>query len=197
MLKNLLSKKKLQEGFTIIEVMIVLAIAGLILVVVLIAIPQLQRNQRNENRRSIASRIVTEINSFAGNNNGDYPEPIVAATTSAHVRYFGAPDQAFGFFDRYLGCDSAATPVTCDANINDPQTGLPVGIPTASGEGSSITTVAGAGAAPTLGDEAGSIAYATGVVCDGEVMTTSGANNRSFAFQMRLEGGAIFCSDNS
>ena len=69
----MLNKLKKQSGFTIIEVMIVLAIAGLILVVVLVAVPQLQRNQRNEARRSIVARVVTEVNTFSGNNNGRIP----------------------------------------------------------------------------------------------------------------------------
>ncbi|MDO8265632.1 MAG: prepilin-type N-terminal cleavage/methylation domain-containing protein [Candidatus Saccharibacteria bacterium] len=71
MLRNLI--KKGQKGFTIIEVMIVLAIAGLILVVVLVAVPQLQRNQRNEARKSILARINTEIANYSGNNNGSIP----------------------------------------------------------------------------------------------------------------------------
>lgn len=189
MLQNLFSKKKLQEGFTIIEVMIVLAIAGLILVVVLIAIPQLQRNQRNENRRSVASRIVTEINAYAGNNGGVYP---VANTASGQTN-FGTPATAQGFFARYLGCSTTSGTTTCDANIDDPRSGAPVG--TGSDGGNAITTVAAAGSVPTLATTAGSIAYGTGVVCDGEIMTTTGASARSFAFQIRLEGGAIFCSD--
>lgn len=61
------------KGFTIIEVMIVLAIAGLIIGVVLVAIPQLQRNQRNEARRSILGRIKTEVDNYTGNNNGRIP----------------------------------------------------------------------------------------------------------------------------
>ena len=190
MLQNLLSKKKLQEGFTIIEVMIVLAIAGLILVVVLIAIPQLQRNQRNENRRSVASRIATEINAYAGNNNGNYPS---IADANAN-KNFASPSATSGFFSRYLGCDGTATPPTCEANINDPRTGEPVG--TGTNGGNAITTVSGIGAAVALGNEPGSIAYAREAVCDGEFLTATGANTRSYAFQIRLEGGAIFCSDN-
>jgi prepilin-type N-terminal cleavage/methylation domain-containing protein len=41
---------KKADGFTIIEVMIVLAIAGLIMLVVFLAVPSLQRNSRNEPR---------------------------------------------------------------------------------------------------------------------------------------------------
>jgi len=185
MLKNLLGKK--EKGFTIIEVMIVLAIAGLILVVVLIAVPQLQRNQRNENRRSVAARIVTEINNYAGNNNGNYP---VASTTSAATN-FATPDAALGFFDRYLGCETPSGGTTdCTTNIDDPRTGQPVGTGEDGPDNSLTTTVSAA----EPGDVAGSINYSTGVVCDGEV--TTAASNRNFAFQMRLEGGAISCIDN-
>ncbi len=98
MLQSIRDKKKENAGFTIIEVLIVLAIAGLILVVVLIAIPQLQRNQRNESRRSIAARVVTEINSYSGNNRGEIPD---SAADLADVT------------DRYLS----------DINIDDPSSG--------------------------------------------------------------------------
>jgi prepilin-type N-terminal cleavage/methylation domain-containing protein len=85
-------------GFTIIEVMIVLAVAGLIMAIVLVAIPQLQRSQRNSARRDIMSRIKTEIDSYAGNNNGRVPND---ATTLAAVN------------TRYL----------TGVNIEDPSTG--------------------------------------------------------------------------
>jgi prepilin-type N-terminal cleavage/methylation domain-containing protein len=186
MFKELNKKSKLQQGFTIIEVMIVLAIAGLILVVVLIAIPQLQRNQRNQARQSVANRIVTEISNYAGNNNGDYPEPLVASS----AKNFSKPDLALGFFDRYLGCDPTPTPATCSTGIDDPRTGTPVGV--ANGPDLLTTTVAVAGGSP--GDVAGSIAYGTNLVCDGE--TPVAASNRNFAFLMRLEGGAVYCLDN-
>lgn len=58
------------RGFTIIEVLIVLAIAGLILVIVLIAVPQLQRNQRNEARKNDAARVATSVSNWVANNNG-------------------------------------------------------------------------------------------------------------------------------
>lgn len=68
-------------GFTIIEVMIVLAVAGLIMAIVLVAIPQLQRNQRNSARRDIMGRVKTEIDSYAGNNNGKIPLSDAEVTT--------------------------------------------------------------------------------------------------------------------
>jgi prepilin-type N-terminal cleavage/methylation domain-containing protein len=62
--------KKKTEGFTIIEVLIVLAIAGLILLIVFLAVPQLQRNQRNNSRNNDASRISTLVTECLANRNG-------------------------------------------------------------------------------------------------------------------------------
>jgi len=55
------------EGFTIIEVMIVLAIAALILLIVFMAVPALQRNNRNLNRKTDVARMATDITTYYGN----------------------------------------------------------------------------------------------------------------------------------
>ncbi len=73
MLQKLSNKINRAKGFTIIEVMIVLAIAGLIMVVVLIAVPQLQRSQRDSTRQSVVNRMSTELGTYASNNNGKFP----------------------------------------------------------------------------------------------------------------------------
>lgn len=66
--------KKLQDrsdkGFTIIEVLIVLAIAGLIMLIVFLAVPALQRNSRNTQRNSDASLIASAVNDCLSNRNG-------------------------------------------------------------------------------------------------------------------------------
>lgn len=61
---------KSKEGFTIIEVVLVLAIAGLIFLMVFIALPALQRSQRNTQRRDDYSMLVTAVNSYMASNNG-------------------------------------------------------------------------------------------------------------------------------
>ena len=179
-------KKNLQKGFTIIEVMIVLAIAGLILVVVLIAVPQLQRNQRNEARRSILARISTEVSNYSGNNNGQLPK----ADTTSGDKAFGTPLSSAGFFTRYLKCSSTAGVANCEININDPRTGFPVG----TGENGNSNKVAFMTNA--LGDGEGDLYYGTGYVCDGELPTSTGATSRNFAIAIRFEGGASYCLDN-
>lgn len=70
MLNNI---KKRNDGFTIIEVLIVLAIAGLILLVVFLAVPALQRNSRNTQRRTDASNYLSAVNEFTTNNGGKVP----------------------------------------------------------------------------------------------------------------------------
>jgi len=61
-------------GFTIIEVMIVLAIAGLILVIVFLAVPSLQRTSRNTQRKDDASAALAAVNEYATNNGGQLPK---------------------------------------------------------------------------------------------------------------------------
>jgi prepilin-type N-terminal cleavage/methylation domain-containing protein len=54
-------KMKKQRGFTIIEILIVIAIAGLVLAVIFLALPGLQRNSRNHQRKVDASKVMAAI----------------------------------------------------------------------------------------------------------------------------------------
>lgn len=78
MLKNLLNKKR-QEGFSIVEVMIVLAIAGLIILVVFLAVPALQRNSRNTSMKADVGNVAAAISEFQGANQGKSPTAIAVA----------------------------------------------------------------------------------------------------------------------
>ena len=62
-----------QKGFTIIEVVLVLAIAGLIFMIVFLAVPALQRSRRDTQRRSDAARFTAQLEQYAANKNGSYP----------------------------------------------------------------------------------------------------------------------------
>ena len=71
--------KNKKYGFTIIEVVLVLAIAGLIFLMVFIALPALQRSQRDTQRKNDMSRIASALNQYKANNRGnlpDYPQPV-------------------------------------------------------------------------------------------------------------------------
>ena len=64
---------KAYGGFTIIEVVLVLAIAGLIFMMVFIALPALQAQQRDTQRRNDAAIIAAAIKQYMKNNHGNPP----------------------------------------------------------------------------------------------------------------------------
>ena len=61
------------KGFTIIEVVLVLAIAGLIFLMVFIALPALQAGQRDTARKSDVSNVASAMTSYVGTNRGNFP----------------------------------------------------------------------------------------------------------------------------
>lgn len=62
--------KKDNKGFTIIEVLIVLAIAGLIMLTVFLAVPALQRSSRNTQREADATKVSAAMAACLANRNG-------------------------------------------------------------------------------------------------------------------------------
>lgn len=73
-------KDKRQEGFTIIEVLIVLAIAGLILLIVFLAVPALQRNSRNTAIKNDVQNVLGGVSEYSGANNGLLPNRVASAS---------------------------------------------------------------------------------------------------------------------
>lgn len=156
--------KEQQKGFTIIEVVLVLAIAGLIFLMVFVALPALQRGQRDTQRRNDISRFRAQINQYQANNRGNLP-------SNAEV----ADQNNTGFRARYLD-DSGGW--------NDPLGGQRYAYRTYNG------SVSG-----TVGDTPGAWTYATGMRCEGENFTGTGAL-RTYAVAMKLEGAGTTCQDN-
>lgn len=66
-------QKNKEKGFTIIEVVLVLAIAALIFLMVFIALPALQRSQRDTQRKNDMSRLETAVQNFQSNNRNNPP----------------------------------------------------------------------------------------------------------------------------
>ena len=77
-----------KKGFTIIEVVLVLAIAGLIFLMVFIALPALQRSQRDQARKNDASVVAAAVNSFYSSNRGS-----TAISTDELRKYVDKLDQ--------------------------------------------------------------------------------------------------------
>jgi prepilin-type N-terminal cleavage/methylation domain-containing protein len=101
--------KKRTEGFTIIEVLIVLAIAGLILLIVFLAVPALQRNSRNTQVKNQAATYLGAVNEWMNNNNGKVP----AASDLATINGLAAD-----------GPMTEPTALTAGAQTGDPAIGV-------------------------------------------------------------------------
>ena len=99
---------KNKKGFTIIEVVLVLGIAGLIFLMVFIALPALARNRRDTQRVSDISRLSTAITNYQSNNSGAIPSDKYGSYVSGHLevdqnitRTLNHQSWAY-FYDSYL-----------------------------------------------------------------------------------------------
>ena len=77
---KILTYKNTKNGFTIVEIMIVLAIAGLILLLLIEAIPALERSSRNNLRNEDVANMLLAISHYELNNSGNYPNPCGAVS---------------------------------------------------------------------------------------------------------------------
>lgn len=99
-----------ESGFTIIEVVLVLAIAGLIFLMVFIALPALQRSQRDSQRRSDAGMVLSQVTNYQTDNRGQVPGTSSTALNSFQNTYFDAEtfvDPTDGEYDITTGGDDA------------------------------------------------------------------------------------------
>ena len=113
-----MSNKKLsttKKGFTIIEVVLVLAIAGLIFLMVFVALPALQRNQRDTQRRSDVGRLVTAVTSYR-TNTGDMPANMTTANKTiadtnlnGYIDNFNDPGTSTGYLVKIQTLTSGGT----------------------------------------------------------------------------------------
>lgn len=164
-------KQQKDKGFTIIEVVLVLAIAGLIFLMVFIALPALQRSQRDTQRRHDLDRVQTAIQSYQTNNRNSIPAFMTGSSGSNAGSGGGS---ATDFIDRYMkaGGDTFQDPNGNDYTFN----------------------VGGNFDSEYKPDSA--IIYVTHrAVCEGESLV-SGQGNNKVALRYKLEGGGIACVNN-
>jgi prepilin-type N-terminal cleavage/methylation domain-containing protein len=107
MLQNI---KKRTEGFTIIEVLIVLAIAGLILLIVFLAVPALQRNSRNTTLKNDASALAAGFQEYSSNNDGGAPASIAQSGSSVTIGGSGSSQSTAKVNSSTTVTAGAATP---------------------------------------------------------------------------------------
>ena len=167
------------SGFTIIEVVLVLAIAGLIFLMVFIALPQLQRAQRDTQRRQAIGQLSGGITQFQTNNNGKIPDD----------KYFGAGGGAGANGINFIKGYIVGTNGLAEEDFVDPSTGETYKI-----------VYNGTGAAPTkkMPPETldGTIYYHIDARCGDDGTVVKGGGKRTYAAVYKLEGSGAYCVDN-
>lgn len=119
-----INKVNKQHGFTIIEVALVLAIAGLIFLVVFLALPALQNSQKDTARRQDVGRVVSALQSYMADNQGSL-DSLAGVSDGSDGGWYGADGSATSGFSSYLGTLSQ-TKYVWVAPIGTPYYGDPI-----------------------------------------------------------------------
>ena len=204
-----------KKGFTIIEVVLVLAIAGLIFLMVFVALPNLQKNQRDIQRRNTVSAVYSAVMQYRTNNG---KLPFNYGLTTYHyendkdgnrVKVFDEDNRFDTTFitdyvdstcslkssDRSQWGDSHFYYENCSEAFADPN-GRSYSLTVKNGN--SDYYIPSEGIVYSILVAAGnSCNFVNGTPDDngGYEMTRSGAPN-AYIVVMRLEGGGLYCLDN-
>lgn len=165
------SNKTGKRGFTIIEVVLVLAIAGLIFLMVFIALPALQRNQRDTQRKNDMGRVSTALVNYTNSNRGSLP----TNWATFEAQYLVTAGDSF--------IDPAGAP-----SAPAPGSGATSYTFTEITDGSELTK--------TYSDSQNTIYYTPGYACGSTSATVVSGGSRKVAFRMALEGGGYYCVSN-
>lgn len=194
--KQMQKRKGLQakQGFTIIEVVLVLAIAGLIFLMVFVALPALQRSQRDTQRRNDMARVDTALTQYLTNHNGaNLPQPSGEWNASANGvdangdgNFEGCNNSACAFVRDYMNAQAVAE----ENQVNDFKD-----------PGGTLYNlqIVNANNASFVYDNSNVafneylITIVTGAKCDGENAVKS--TERHYAVVYRLEGSGTYCID--
>jgi prepilin-type N-terminal cleavage/methylation domain-containing protein len=183
-----------QKGFTIIEVVLVLAIAGLIFMVVFLALPGLQRSQRDTQRKQDVGRFVAQLTTYQGNNKGALPCAVNPQTSTSS----SADD-----VDNLLTGNATATPCLDSLVVSLNQGGSSFNDPSL-GTAYSLTHIQSSNEAD-YNDNLGTIYYAINASCgnwsigsgdsatSGTGINTGDTNPGSIAVATKLEDGMVYC----
>ena len=198
-----------KQGFTIIEVVLVLAIAGLIFLMVFVALPALQRSQRDTARRNDMSRVDTSLVQYQTNNSSAKdnlplgPSTYVPAVNDNKIdsgTTYGTgtfKDVAKNFIQRYMNSGTDSTTNT----FEDPDGTLySLAISSTYADGATPSVVApaklkaeGSGYTLETGFSDHMVYIIPGGQCDGEKVVST--TKRHFAVMYRLEGAGVYCID--
>jgi len=185
-------------GFTIIEVMIVLAIAGLIMAIVFFAVPQLQRNSEDQKRKSIANSVGAQIDTYAANTHGIYPFSVPNTFAYPHNSALCQPVPRDGCYSDFI-----SRYINGNIDTTDPSTGQPILTGADYSHGVPIEWPDPPSPSITTTIHAGEIFIVFGAKCDGDSVTGNGivspnSNSGQYAIVVGLErDNTDYCVDDS
>ena len=199
-----------KQGFTIIEVVLVLAIAGLIFLMVFVALPALQRSQRDTARRNDMSRVDTSLVQYQTNNSNKSNNLPKTGKWAGKDDFkegnnCGSDDSACQFVRDYM--NSGSSEVEKNNEFEDPD-GVPYSLIITNnwGEDGALNSnlqfnenskLEAKGTGYTIGGNNPFSEYVVYIVpggrCDGEIVEKS--QKRHFAVLYRLEGAGVYCID--
>ena len=119
-----------KKGFTLIEVVLVLAIGGLIFLLAFLAFQQVSTNRRDTQRRSDVARFVGEVQNYIGDSNSTQAPDAATFNGNIKTNYLKNPTGPDGnayIFGTTVGKDNvnyvkgAASQTFCDGST--PMTG--------------------------------------------------------------------------
>lgn len=120
---------KRQAGFTLIEVVLVLAIGSLIFLLAFIAFSQVQRNRRDSGRRAFLTYFVAELINYQQTHGGTFPVSYGTLTSNnGHAVNIPNKDEtalysAYGSGEDKLNMDSFVNSFIKPGNTGDPSQG--------------------------------------------------------------------------
>ena len=88
-----------KHGFTIIEVVLVLAIAGLIFLMVFVALPALQKGQRDTQRKNDVGRAITALTNYTANGGAALQNANSTSAISSYLGEFKSPGSGSAYDD--------------------------------------------------------------------------------------------------
>ena len=170
---------KKDKGFTIIEVALVLAIAGLIFLVVFLALPALQRGQRDTARRQDAGRIVSAMQSCLADNQGSLQNCNTVSQIAPYIKgATGSSQSALSQITALYVDGSYTTKGEKTAPVTDDNTGYLIKTPATNG-GAKYTTAT----------------IVMGRICSGNSTTATGTDPaRNAAVLVSIESGTKYCT---
>lgn len=181
-----------KKGFTIIEVVLVLAIAGLIFLMVFLALPAMQASQRDTQRRNDLSRFASQITQYSANNRGKIPATDTKSWQKFMVNYLVLDKEISTSGEGGISIDALQKSADNGTNsfVDPDGTAYDIG---------DVVSLEKEGEGAHGGDEALDFnhkiyVYIYATCQDENAVKSSGA--RKVAFRYKLEGAGTYCGNN-